>query len=180
VEVSRALNEMRLKHHETLLRALEPTIADGKREGAVVAGIVRAQAGARKMAEFDFKQQGSLLFHENVRSEGRSGCEIHVGRISGRNIAGTEDDAALRGEVRDDFFPARKIPFPDGRLETASINGALRRKDNIDGHHVDGPFEIAAKNAGEMVGSKDASCTAARIKELGGIGIAQAHATAAK
>ena len=58
-----------LDHPDSLLWASEPGIADGKRECGVVARIMRAQAGARQMAEFDFKQQGSHLFHENVGAE---------------------------------------------------------------------------------------------------------------
>src|SRR5580704_5369998 len=103
------------------------------------------------MAELDFKKQRSVRFHKNVGSERSSRREINLRSISRRNIVSAEHYAALGREVRNNLLPAGKIPFPDHGLDTAAINRVLRRKYDVDGHYVDIPFEIPAKNPGEMI-----------------------------
>ena len=41
------LEQIRAEGRKFLPSAFEPSVADGEREGAVVSGIVRTQAGAR-------------------------------------------------------------------------------------------------------------------------------------
>src|ERR1700735_1268503 len=132
------------------------------------------------MAEFDFDEQRSVRFHKNVGSERGSRREINLRSISGRNIFPAENDAALGGEVRNNFFAVGKIPFPDGRLNTAAINRTLRRKHDVDRHRVHVPFKVSAKNPGEMIRGKDASGPAAAVKELRVVGFSQADSAAAE
>src|ERR1700683_5215460 len=132
------------------------------------------------MAKLDFKKECLLRFHKNVRPKCTSGREVDLGSISRRNIVSAENDAALRGEVRNDLLRARKIPFPDRRLDAAAINRALRRKYYIDRHHVHRPFEIPAKDAGEMIRRQDAAGAAAGIKKLSVVGFSEAYPAAAE
>src|SRR6202050_4870350 len=132
------------------------------------------------MPELDFRSHRSLRFHKNVRSKRTSGREIDLGSISRRNIVPAENDAALRGEVRNNLLAAGKIPFPDRRLDAAAINRALRRKYYIDRHHVHRPFEIPAKDAGEMIRRQDAAGAAAGIKKLSVVGFSEAYPAAAE
>src|ERR1700683_5408237 len=132
------------------------------------------------MAKLDFKKECLLRFHKNVRSKCSSGREVDLGSISRRNVVPAENDATLRGEVRNDLLRARKIPFPDRRLNAASINRALRRKYHIDRHHIHRPFEIPSKDAGEMIRRQDAAGAATDIKKLSVVGFSQAHSAAAE
>src|SRR6202167_345067 len=132
------------------------------------------------MAELDFKKQCLLRFHENVRSKRSSGREVDLGSVSRRNIVSAENDPTLGGEVRNDLLPAGKIPFPDGGLNAAAINRALRRKYHIDRHHIHRPFEIPAKDAGEMIRRQDAAGAAAGIKKLRVVRFAQPDSAAAE
>src|SRR5580700_8357138 len=132
------------------------------------------------MAELDFEKHRSLRLNKYVRSKRSSGSEIDLRSISRRNIFPAENYAALRGEVRNNLLPACKIPLPDRRLNAAAINRALRRKDDVDRHHVHRPFEIPAKNPGEMIRRQDASGAASDIKELGVVRFAQADPAAAE
>src|ERR1700730_13958735 len=91
-----------------------------------------------------------------------------------------ENDAALGSEVRNNFLPARKIPFPDHRLNTAPVNRALRREDHVDRHDLNSPLEISTKNPGQVVRGQYASGATADIKELCSIGLAEAQAASAE
>src|ERR1700683_2549318 len=132
------------------------------------------------MAKLDFKKQRSLRFHKNVRSKRGSRREIDLGSISRWNIVSAENDAALCGKVRNNPLPAGKIPCPNRRLDAAAINRALRRKYHIDRHHIHRPFEIPAKDAGEMIRRQDAAGAATDIKKLSVVGFSQAHSAAAE
>src|SRR5271155_2029493 len=132
------------------------------------------------MAELDFKKQRSLRFHKHMRSKRSSRREIDLRSISRRNIGSAENHAALRGEVRNNLLPASEIPLPDRRLNTAAINRALRRKHDIDRHHVHSPLEIPAKNPGEVIRRQNASRAAPGIKELRIIRFAQPDSAAAE
>src|SRR5271156_4159222 len=132
------------------------------------------------MAELDFKKQCPLRFHKHVRSKRSSRREIDLRSISRRNIASAEHHATLRGKVRNNLLPASEIPLPDRRLNTAAINRALRRKHDIDRHHVHSPLEIPAKNPGEVIRRQDPSGAAARIKELCVVRFAQPDSAAAE
>src|SRR5580704_6819457 len=113
-----------------------------------------------------------------MRSEHSSRREIDLRSISGRNIASAKNYTALSGKIRNNFLSARKIPFPNRRFNAASIHRAVGREHNVDRHHLHSPLEIAAKNSGEVVRSKHASGSPARIKELSVIGFAQTDSAA--
>src|ERR1700691_6246101 len=73
-----------------------------------------------------------------------------------------------------------EIPCPNRGLDAAAINRALRRKYHIDRHHIHRPFEIPAKDAGEMIRRQDAAGAAAGIKKLRVVRFAQPDSAAAE
>src|SRR5580700_2772334 len=113
-----------------------------------------------------------------MRSERSSRREIDLRSISGRNIASAKNYTALGGKIRNNFLSARKIPFPNRGLDATAIHRAAGREHNVDRHRLHSPLEIATKNSGEVVRSKHAPGSPARIKELSVIGFAQADSAA--
>src|ERR1700675_3774387 len=107
-----------------LLPGLVPGVANATREESVVAWIVIAETGARKMPEITLELKRASRARENVHSENSLGSEIDVGSVAGRNIAAAENDAAGGGDIGGERLSAGEIPLPDGGLETATIDPA--------------------------------------------------------
>jgi hypothetical protein len=163
-----------------LAATLEPTVAHGEEERAVIAGVVIAQAGAGKMPERAFEEKRAPRLHEQVRAHDELWREIHLRSIARRNVALCEDDASRDGHVRRHLLPTGEIPLPDDRLETAAIHSTGRRKNGVERQDVHSPFEIAVQYAVEMVAGKDPAHPPTAVRKLGIVGFSEAQSAAAE
>ncbi len=87
-----------------LISMLEKAEAGGEQQRDVVAGVVVADAGAGKVADVAFDEEGGAIFQEEIGAERRAGGEVDVGGGAGRNFVAGEDDAAFGCEVGARFF----------------------------------------------------------------------------
>src|ERR1700745_2028316 len=112
------------------------------------------------MNNVHFERHGAALACEEVKAEIDLRREVDCGGIARRNIGAGEEGAAGHSKERRDFLEVREVPFPEERLDAASVDAAVGRKNDVGGHHVDGPLEIATQYSRKVFSSENQTATA--------------------
>jgi len=112
------------------------------------------------MNNVHFERHGAALAREQVKAEIDLRSEVDGRRIARRNIGAGEEGAAGHSKERRDFLEVREVPFPEERLDAAAVDAAIGRKNDLGGHHVNGPLEIATQYSRKVFSGENQTAAA--------------------
>src|ERR1700757_4582841 len=112
------------------------------------------------MNNVHFERHSAALTREQMKAEIDLRREVDCGGISRGNIGAGKQGAAGHSKERRDFLEVREVPFPEERLDAASVDAAVGRKNNVDRYYFDGPLEIAAQNSWKVLSSENQTAAA--------------------